>query len=247
MDQRKVQEYKTVQAINGKRVGELAPGVYSLVKFLFPEAEEEAVLSAELCNRFSKPDIYVEWNKNRRYISLKSGRSDSVHFENVRSFLLFLRGLNVSEETQKTVLRFHYGDGTLNGTGRIREGFDTLYRKMQKELTEANRELSEKKVVRAGLTRFVFKGTEARSISADYLAYGDPSCYVVCSREEVEMFVLGRNYDHIRTLHIGPMMIQPYLRDPEHIGRHTEKRNIVQVKWHYLLKDLEKIRSQNRS
>lgn len=74
--------------------------------------------------------------------------------------------------------------------------------------------------------------------------FGNKISGVICSKEEIIKFVLSRKYDHIRTLHIGPMTIQPYLRDIKRISKNLYKRNMIQVKWSYLLSDMQRIDSK---
>ena len=180
----------------------------------------------------------------RKYISVKSGRSDSMHFESIKDFIIFLRKFGISIQTQKTILFFHYGDGTLDGTGNKRIGVEELISNYYHHIKLANYELNNKNILLDCLDRFVFKGNEYRKVFADYIYFGNKTSGVICSKEEIIKFVLSRKYDHIRTLHIGPMTIQPYLRDIKRISKNLYKRNMIQVKWSYLLSDMQRIDSK---
>lgn len=243
MDYTKEQEYLTVATLNKKKVGDLNDNLKEIVHFIFPKAKPDDVIFCDICNRYSKPDIYLNIAGEMKYVSLKSGRSDSVHFENIKSFIKFLRELGVSERVLKIILLFHFGDGTLDGNGKKRYSLENLMPKIKDLLNEANEELSQKNIREKALKRFFFDGNENRKISVDYVFYGDKKYYVYCSRKELEDFVLKRRFKHINTLHIGPMTIQPYLRDVNRKSKHPEKRQIIQVKWHYLLTDIERISS----
>lgn len=244
MDNTKISEYKMKDSFHNKRFEDLTDSQKRLVSHLFSSIKPEQVINCDLCNRYSKPDIYLSVGKTMKYLSLKDGRSDSMHFESIKGIVLFLRSLGVSEKTQKTILLFHYGDGTFNGSGKQRILFEELLPKLAPLLKEANEELGQKKIVEACLERFVFSGTENRNVSADALVYGTANGLVYATKEEIKKAVLGRHFRHIRTLHVGPMTLQPYLRDVNHRSKHPEKREIVQVKWHYLLTDIEKIESK---
>lgn len=243
MDWTKQEEYLTVDELNKKRVGDLNNNLREIIHFIFPNANDDQIISCDICNRYSKPDFYISIADEKKYISLKSGRSDSVHFESIKSFVQFLRKCGVSERVLKIIVLFHYGDGTLDGSGKKRYLLEELMPKMRNLINEANEELSSKETRKKALRRFVFDGDEYRNISVDYILYGDKNYFVYCSKNELEDFVLGRRCKHINTLHIGPMTIQPYLRDVNRRSRHPEKRQMVQIKWHYLLSDMERIRS----
>ena len=237
-------EYELVNVFNNKKYGELNEFHQSIVKRIFPNIIESVLISSGICNRYSKPDIYIEVSNVRKYISVKSGRSDSMHFESIKDFIIFLRKFGISIQTQKTILFFHYGDGTLDGTGNKRIGVEELISNYYHHIKLANYELNNKNILLDCLDRFVFKGNEYRKVFADYIYFGNKTSGVICSKEEIIKFVLSRKYDHIRTLHIGPMTIQPYLRDIKRISKNLYKRNMIQVKWSYLLSDMQRIDSK---
>ena len=245
MDRTKIEEYRFLASVKGKTFSELNPPMKRLIEKLFGEGERIEPFSCDLCNRFSKPDIYLAFGKRMKYISLKFGRSDSIHFETIKSLVLFLRGLGVSSETQKTILLFHYGDGTLDGSGTRRFLFEECFSLIKDRIKKANEELNKKSIIRECLRRFLFRGTEARRIEVDALVFGSADYFVFATKEEIEKHVLSKRYGHIRTLHIGPMTLRPYIRDAKRQSKYPEKRTRAQIKWHYLLSDIEQIMRSN--
>ena len=119
-------EYELVNVFNNRKYGDLNEFHQSIVKRIFPNIIESDLIFSGICNRYSKPDIYIEVSNVRKYISVKSGRSDSMHFESIKDFIIFLRKFGISIQTQKTILFFHYGEGTLDGTGNTRIGVEEL-------------------------------------------------------------------------------------------------------------------------
>ena len=105
------------------------------------------VVYSGLCHRISKGDVYLQINSEIKYLSIKSGNTDSMHFESIVSFIWFFRKLGVSEKTQKILLLFHYGDGTLDGTGSRRMLFEELYIKYKYLIEFASKELNSKEIV----------------------------------------------------------------------------------------------------
>lgn len=233
-------EINIVNSYNGKKFMELSSFQKSVINTLFENVDEKSIIKASLCDRIAKPDIYINVDGKIKYISIKSGVTDSIHFEDVKKFILFFRSLGVSEKTQKILLFYHYGDGTLNGTGTRRMLYDELYIKYKNLITFATNELSKPEIVYACLERFVSNGTGSRNYQVDYFYYGDEHYGVLCSKKDLYDFVLSRNYDHYRTMHVGPLTFQPYLRDVNNISVNKYKREMVQVKWHYFLTDLQK-------
>ena len=240
MNQGQRNEFNIANSYHDKTFSNLNDFQKGIIRSMYPNIDEASCIQCFVStNKIGKPDIYFVVNGEYKFWSIKSGITDSVHFESIKSFILFLRSLGVSVKTQKILLLFHYGDGTLDGTGNQRMLYDELVLKNRDNINYANKELAKYEIVEAALNRFVFCGTENNANEVDYIYYGDEKYGVLCSRDELTNFVLSKNYSHYKTMHIGPMSIQPYLRDPNRVSRHPYKRDIVQIKWHYLLTDLE--------
>lgn len=234
-------DFLAAAAFNHKTPAQLNGNLRALVKAAFPNCKDDDVIQCGICNRFSKPDIYLQIDGIRRYISLKSGGSESVHTEHVKNVILFLRSIGISAATQKTLLRYHYGDGTLTGTGEVRHLASELYPMMKEEIARANKELNQFRIIEASLDRFVFQGNPIHPYAAEFIAFGDPTYFVFASKEDIVKGVLNDKYDHINYPHIGPLMIQPFLRDPERKSPHPEKRDIAHFRWPNLLGSVQKI------
>lgn len=232
-------EKRLVEEINGKTILEVNNNIRSFLKELFGNIDEEVPFKASLFTRTAKPDIYITYKNRMKFISVKSGKTDAMHLERIKDFILFLRELGVSKETQKTILLFHYGDGTLTGEGKVRKPYEELINEMKNQIKKANEELNSSKIITEMFYRSAIKGNEYRSNGVDYFYYGNAEYGVYTSKEELLSFILRKKHYSFNTIHIGPMTIQPYLRDVNHHSKNTFKREFVQVKWHYFLADME--------
>lgn len=231
-------------AFNGKSFDELNDFQKKFILELFPNINDnDYIICSKYIKEFGKPDITISLNNEKKYISIKSGSSDGMHIEDIKTFILFLRSLGVSVQTQKILLLYHYGDGTLDGTGEKRMLHNEIAYKYKEHIEFANKELSNSKIVLACLNRFVLQGTNEYMQTIDYIYYGDENYGVFCSKNELANYIISRDYSHLKTLHIGPMTIQPYLRDVNNESHNKYKRHKVQIKWHYLLTDIEKTNS----
>ena len=139
----------------------------------------------------------------------------------------------------KLLKQFYYFDGTLNGTGETRLLFEDLFPLLNKRIQLANIELNQKEIVEELIDRFIFNGIESKILSVDYILHGNQNYGVLCSKEKIKKFILNKNYNHVRTLHVGPLTIQPFLRDIHDVSKNKYKREYVQIKWHYMASDLE--------
>jgi hypothetical protein len=232
-------EESLVAMIDGKRLKEMEPYPKEIVQTLFPDAVEDDFFLANICNRFSKPDFTV-WKRTKpKYVSVKSGKSDSMGFENIRTFILYLRAKGVSTETQKTILYYHYGDGTMTGTGKKRLTYEEVSSLLLPRIQKANIELNTEKMINCALDRFVFKGSNGRVITVDFMLFGDSKFGTLYSKKQIREAATRKRYSYTRTIHFGPIIIQPYLRDVDERSANQAKRGKIQAKWHYMQSDLE--------
>ena len=90
------------------------------------ENDEFTALKKEGQGLAKKTDLFVFRNgRNFSNLSIKSGTGNSVHQENIFKFVEFLSTLNVNQHQIDSLLFFHWGDGTLDGTGDIRHRIGT--------------------------------------------------------------------------------------------------------------------------
>ena len=239
-------EYNIVKAYNGKKFKELNSFQKEFMKELFSSLDDESVITASKFTKTAKPDIYLSCGNQIKFISIKSGKTDSVHFEKIKDFILFLRKNGISKETQKTLLLFHYGDGTLTGSGKIRKPFNELIVDLKDKIEKANLELNSSFIIEKTFYRACIDGNEYRSNSVDYFYYGDEKYGVYISKEKLLSFILRKRHYTYYSPHIGPMTIQPYLRDVNYKSKNTFKRDYLQIKWHYFLADIERAKLYNR-
>ena len=172
--------------LNKKKYYELTPFLKDTLKIIFPFITDEDIIYSRLLERTQKPDIYIKCRDQIKYISIKSGRTNSIHFEKINELTSFLASRNISNETIETLLLFHYGDGTLNGTGETRLLFEDLFPILNKRIQKANYELNQKEIVEELIDRFIFHGIESKILSVDYILHGNQNYGVLCSKEKIK-------------------------------------------------------------
>jgi len=231
-------EFEIVDALNKKQYSQLNGFMKYCVSFMYPSILDSDIIYAEKYLPHAKADLKIEVNGEEKYISVKSSRSSYVHAEGIPTFIEYLKDMDISQRTIDTILFFQYGDGTLNGTGQIRCSHEEIMEKMKNEIYKANYEMSEPKFVKKTIERFMFTGGHDETHPVDFVLFGDPNFGVIASKEEIITYALRKRIYTIRTLHIGPIIIRPYLRDINFVSRYQEKRNVIQGDWHNLLQDI---------
>lgn len=224
-------ELKLIEAINGKRFDELDRNLQYNMKAIFKIVPCETFLVTKEDPR-AKPDIAITYHGETHHISIKSGGADHIHCEDIKKFILTLRSYGISVPTQKTILRFQFGDGTLDGTGTIRYPYETVFLEMQEDIKKANIELNrDKGLVIDLVTKYLFEGNFSDLPSADYIYYGTPDYGYLVSRTQIEKHLARKNYSYLYNLHIGPVQFGPRARFINFDEKDPQRRYYVAFKW----------------
>ena len=239
-------EDKIQTVLNKKRYNVLPNHWKTMLEFIYGTKTLKFLnrLKKVKCTRTSnyiKPDLIVTFAGLDSYISVKSGKCSNLHTEKVDTFLTFLMSLGISKETIKTILLCHYGDGTLNGTGKIRKDFHELYYSYKQRIIDANDELNNstdfiKKVIR----RIAFQGVDENSKTAEYLYYGDEEFGTMVSANQVYKYIDRKphNWDFYENIHIGPIVLRPHGRYAHKAVISERRHNEIQCHWPNLHADL---------
>lgn len=236
-------EYDIIKYLNRKRISQLNNNWKYILETMFGTLSPLKRVKAGHLNKFIKPDIWVEYKGVKKTISIKSGRSKSIHTESLDSLCEFMRSEGISERTIKIIRLFHYGDGTFDGTGKERYEYDEVYHRYKKYIDEANKELNNnKEFVIKFVTRVMFQGVDPNERIADYLFFG----YVdlggeVVSREKLLSYIMHKNssnWDFKKTIHIGPISLRPHARYAHTAIRNEMSRHKMNCEWDDLLADL---------
>ena len=230
------------EALHGKKFSELNINLQAMMTDLFGYPNQDEIIESQLYEGPYKPDIYIRYKGMTKYISIKSGRSNKVHGENIKPFVLFLRSLGVSKKTQKLLVLYQYGDGTLDGTGKKRLSNIETSQWLEKELKEANDELNmNREVISKVLERTMFQGIDENAQPAQYIYFGTPEIGKVLSRKQIESYVNGRGWRFFNCLHIGPIFLKPHARYIRGPIRDAQRREEVYCYWPNLPDDLDRI------
>ena len=166
----RLKEDEFVLAINGKRADQLSHNLKHALREMFGLFDGQEILKAGLVDKYQKPDFYIEYKGIRKYVSLKTGRAETVSEEGLKQFLEYLRSWHLSIESQKTFLYYHFGDGTMDGSGEKRMEYFDLIKLLSEKIAKMNKELNANKdFVKEVIHRCLFKGSVEENIPAEYI------------------------------------------------------------------------------
>lgn len=240
-------ETDLINALSNKIYAELNDNLKKFILFLFPQVNTNDKIKCYSGMVGQKTDIIIEVNNNKKNVSVKKGSGNSVHQEDIDLFIDFLTTLDISEEAKIELLRYHWADGTTDGSGSIRVSSAEYKAEHKKEIDLINRELNKRESLIKLITRVLFKGKDKNFDEADVVYYGTINKGHWATKYEIIKYMLNNKFD-INSIHFGPLTYQIWNRCLNFNPNTENRRNVMQVKWGSLERDLliiEKERVEN--
>ncbi len=230
-------EYEIISKLDGKKISQLPQHFSSWLSNLFPD--HSGVLEVKKLNNEQKADISINIGKTIKYISIKSGSSNSFHSEPIATFIPFLRSIGISEVTLKTIVLFHFGDNTFDGTGKTRFTSAELRRAYQTRFKQASDELSENEIIKAIIERCITKGRFLTNYVVDGIYHGTEKEGFYISTESIYRILQRKSHRSKNgTINIGMLTYQPGSRNLWGIPGSEQKRSQSEIKWRSFIRDV---------
>lgn len=235
-----LREDEFIYYINNKSYDTFTDNIIDMMERLYGVIEQGELFLCEKTKNYIKPDFVISYKGEKKAISLKSGNSRIVHAENIKPFILFLRELGVSTETQKTILLYQYGDGTFDGSGSKRWDSIAVNKMLSERIKKANEELnSNKELIKKFLERVLFQGVDKDVIKADAIYYGDIKEGVVVLSKQIDKYVdYKKSWSKLNQPHIGPIFIRPNTRCLDFNAKTEPRRHRVECHWYCIKEDV---------
>lgn len=243
-----INEENLVKALNGKKVNEVNLLLQLMLYDCFKDIKEKDYIKAYLGNGMEKTDVIIKIKNESLNISVKYGIKNSVHCEGIYTFLKFLKEeLKIPTKIVNYYLDYHYGDGTLNGTGLNRISLNeyktdpkNVY-KISKVNEYFNNPINNLKIVK----RFILKGTDLKNKEVDVLFHGTPQDFFYVKKDDVINY-LEKKYDLASSsIHFGRLSVQPANRCLNRNPLYERKRKQVEIKWYNMLDSIFEIMNDN--
>lgn len=220
-------ERQIIEYLNNKMFRYLNINMQRFIGYLFPGINDDRIIYCKKLANHAKGDIEIRSGSLKMIVSIKSGNGNSVHTERVSDFYKFLRSLGVDDMTLKFMLFYHFGDGTLNGTGLKRRDVSYLKTHFQDHIDEANDILNQKHIVEAVINRTLFGANNA----VDFIYCGDVNSGVFASQNTIREYLLNNLNKKIPCLHFSELTYQP-LKRCIYSKVDDYKRYFIEIKWY---------------
>lgn len=231
-------EFKFMYALNQKKIKEINNLLLrNFIDELFDKPNKNSLVKCHIDASKRKYDIVIIINHITKRISIKKGYKNSVHVERISDFIHFLIKNNVNRNTIIEYLKYHYADGTTNGSGENRISAEDYKKNNQGKIDFINKEINNKQTMEKAIDRFIIKGN-CSDIPIDALIYGTVNDFIWIKSEEIKQIMFSKLYTHSTAVHFGPLTVQPMDRCLNRNPKYESKRYCVQIKWYNIFDDI---------
>ena len=230
-------EFEFVKLFNGKTIKEVDPISQELLYSLFKNIPDNEIIKAWRNHYKQKSDIFIQISGVMKGISIKKGMKNSVHVERISDFIAFLKDNDVNEDMICEYLKYHYADGTINGTGKNRMTAEEYKKEHQNEIDELNEKLNRIEIVKKAIDRFILKGNNSK-FSIDALICGEVNDYIWIIKDDILKIIMQKIKDYSSAVHFGSLTCQPKNRCLNYNPKYEKDRYSIQIKWYNLFDDI---------
>lgn len=237
-------ELEICNELNNKYVYELNPMYRSFIEDLFSNINDYNLIKCVIDDSSKKYDIIISIENEKRYVSIKKGIKNSIHVEGISSFIHFLIQNHVKKDVVIEYLKYHYADGSTNGTGINRLSAEEYKKNNQEKINMINHEINNEYLLMKVIERFVLKGNISDKM-IDAILFGVNDDFIWIKKEDIIKVILSKKDVYSSVVHFGPLTIQPLDRCLNRNSKYEKRRFCIQVKWYNLADDI--IENMNES
>jgi hypothetical protein len=233
-------EDRIIEALNGKEFNELNYNLQQLIKDSFSQyyGKIEAIKQAGQ----NKSDLKISIGNESHTYSIKKGTGNSVHQEPIEPFLEFLaQNYGIDVEMKNNLRLFIWGDGTLDGTGKISDRLSApQFKKQYPQVIETIQNFFNS-IKKQLIKRFLIEGVKSDS-SAEFVYYGTAQSGVCCKSDKIVDWIVNNNSRG--AISIGKLTFQAWNRNINGGDKSEKKRGVIQLKWGSIKDDIVMIANE---
>ncbi len=237
-----IKEEEFPMHLNGRKYIDLNKNLKFMIRNLFDHVNDNDLITCRLVEGSQKADFEVIINGEVKRVSLKSGRADVIHSEYFQTLIPFFRSINMDEGCIDFLLRYCYADGSNDGTGIDRYSFPELLTIFAKETKRFNEiMMRDKEMIKKIIDRFMFAGSEAQTVPADFIYHGSVEYGFLCSKRQIFRHIDRRDWAYMDSPHIGPLLFRAHYRGKTDGSKRDKRRHQCDIRWANLGADIEYI------
>ncbi len=226
-----------IKKLNNKEFKKVDYGLQLFLEDIFDNVKNDDRI---ICFRNPKPqkyDIFIKVNGITKRISIKKGVKNSVHAEDINDFIVFLKYINMPKYMINNFLKYHFADGTTNGSGNHRISATEYKKEHQHEIDEINAFINKNDILIKAIDRFVIQGRNSID-KIDAILYGVPEDFIWIKRNDIYNILLLHKYKYSTSIHFSDLTYQPLDRCLNNNPKYEKNRYKSQIKWYNISDDI---------
>lgn len=232
--------------LNNKKISELNPIFQELFQKLYGDILNNNIIKSWVSYDKRKADIYVKIGNEVKGISIKKGVKNSVHMEHLDDFCNFLTEIKIPNRLIDEVKFYHYADGTIDGTGEVRQSINEYKNLKNDILLKINSYFNKDEIIEKAIKRFVLQGNNSNK-EIDAIIYGVIDDFIWITNEEIKYIIKFNKNIISSSLHFGSLYYQPLTRNIIRNPKYEYKREYIQIKWYNISDDIIRVMANYRN
>ena len=237
-------EIEFVKSINGKKYSDLNYQFQLFIEDLYKKFNINSKIKCYKNEELQKYDIVIEIDNIIKRISIKKGVKNSVHTEPISEFIHFCIENHMPRNLVVNFLKYHYADGTTNGTGNIRMNIEEYKKMYQQQIDEINKFVNSETFLKKAIDRFVIKGRNSH-YDIDAIIYGVPEDFIWIKKQDIYNILLSKRNVYSTSIHFSSLTYQPLNRCINRNDKYEKDRFISQIKWYNLCDNIIEQMNEN--
>lgn len=230
-----------VELFNNKYLYELDDRSQKFLKELFGEViNNEEKLKSWKNKSLQKTDIFIMYKNYVKNISLKCGKSNSMHHESIQDFKMYLEKLGIPYKIIDKYVSYHYGylkdkDGNTDFSRLLSaEEYKKFY---QTELDIFNKSINKTRIIIDMVDRFIIRGRNS-DYDIDVLVCGTIGDYIWILKYDIYDLILSNKCLDFTSPHIACMTIGPKKRNLNGDSKNIKDRYVVCIRWNFIRENI---------
>ena len=230
-------ENEFIRVLNNKKVKQLNYNLQLFINDIFKKISDNDKINCYKNYEKQKYDIFIKINNIIKRISIKKGVKNSVHAEPISEFVHFLIDNKMPKNMVINFLKYHYADGTKNGSGNKRLSIEEYKYDHQEEIDEINNFLNKEEILKKAIDRFIVKGRNS-DVKIDAILYGVPEDFIWIRTKDIYNILLSKKDEYSTSIHFSHLTYQPMNRCLNYNPKYEKGRYISQIKWYNISDDI---------
>jgi len=238
-------EDEMLEELNNKKFKNINKNMQNFIEFACGERlKPNDLIECKKESGWNKSDLIIYVNDNRSFrVSIKKGKSNSVHQEPVEDFISYIsKEFNADDDVKNAIRFFIWGDGTFDGSGSKRDRMGVL--RIKASHPEIIRKIKSffLKYKRGIIKRFLIEGLKS-TCKPDFIYYGSKHRGLWAKIDDAINYLSKDENESNSAAPIGGLTFQAWNRGLNKNKKLEKRRGHVQAKWTNIKKDLKKLMS----